>query len=570
MPRSTSTKKKTIKKDTSPDLTEDMDTDDLLDISDTLLSTTQEDHDKAEKSIDQDIDDLLDSTEASSTTPKKKGRVTKKKTDGEATTTKGRKKAATTTPKAKAATTPKGKAASKGKGKGKAKTEEVEDKLGYELQRTKELADQYPDNFWQYHADSDYDMIGPINMQNQLDVLPYNISDQGAITGMTLSHDGQLLATFSSMGSIRIWDINNEMRMIRKLRDGTERQIEEFYCGLFLKDAPELLVAGGKLKDRQRWSSEDNDNHITPSPIKIFNMETGKVIASLHGHDEEILSIKALRFNGENHYISTSQDGHIIKWRMADDWTTLVEMKKMEEEETCMAFNVSFVPNTGNKYFIAACDEVIRLYDFEHGKLFQSFDYLYSSYCDCAKFINWLDEPLYWEGLNDAKKVKAAKNEQYAWIITRGAELCDEETGVEAHHWFTLATTPNTCGLHRLVYPKKEGDLFVLEEIKRYSDKGYHANSWLVKVSSNGRYLLAPTIHGQIFVFNLLSGQLTAILKNHEDMEIRDVMFHPYAPLMFSSSDDGSVRAYTYKESDDQTEPEQDDKMHEDLGVGTA
>jgi hypothetical protein len=33
---------------------------------------------------------------------------------------------------------------------------------------------------------------------------------------------------------------------------------------------------------------------------------------------------------------------------------------------------------------------------------------------------------------------------------------------------------------------------------------------------------------------------------------------------------DGSVRAYTYKESDDQTEPEQDDKMHEDLGVGTA
>lgn len=33
---------------------------------------------------------------------------------------------------------------------------------------------------------------------------------------------------------------------------------------------------------------------------------------------------------------------------------------------------------------------------------------------------------------------------------------------------------------------------------------------------------------------------------------------------------DGSVRAYTYKESDSQAELEQDDKMHEDLGVGTA
>jgi len=69
----------------------------------------------------------------------------------------------------------------------------------------------------------------------------------------------------------------------------------------------------------------------------------------------------------------------------------------------------------------------------------------------------------------------------------------------------------------------------------------YHANSWLVKITSNGRYLLAPTIYGQIFVFNIKSGQVTAIIKEHQDMEVRDVIFHPYRPLIFSCGD-GNVQ----------------------------
>jgi hypothetical protein len=43
----------------------------------------------------------------------------------------------------------------------------------------------------------------------------------------------------------------------------------------------------------------------------------------------------------------------------------LIEFTPMIDGVTCMAFTVSFVPNTGNKYFLAACDEHLRLYDFE-------------------------------------------------------------------------------------------------------------------------------------------------------------------------------------------------------------
>lgn len=43
----------------------------------------------------------------------------------------------------------------------------------------------------------------------------------------------------------------------------------------------------------------------------------------------------------------------------------------MVDGVTCMAFTISFVPNTGNKYFMAACDEHLRLYDFEQAMVRQ-------------------------------------------------------------------------------------------------------------------------------------------------------------------------------------------------------
>lgn len=46
---------------------------------------------------------------------------------------------------------------------------------------------------------------------------------------------------------------------------------------------------------------------------------------------------------------------------------TLLDSNEVEDGETCMAFTISFLPNTGNKYFMGACDGHLRLYDFEEG-----------------------------------------------------------------------------------------------------------------------------------------------------------------------------------------------------------
>lgn len=193
----------------------------------------------------------------------------------------------------------------------------------YDPQVVHQLSQDYPDTYWQFHADSiDSDghlMIGQINSANTLKTLPVNISDQGAIIGMTLSKDGTLLATFSNTGSIKVWDIEDgSFRLLRKIRDTLEKQIDEFFCGQFIG---EYIITGGKLKDRHRWSDEDNDNHILACPIKIFNIASTERVARLEGHAEEVLCIKTVSFRGENYLISTSQDGYIKKWHMDNTWT---------------------------------------------------------------------------------------------------------------------------------------------------------------------------------------------------------------------------------------------------------
>jgi WD40 repeat protein len=84
---------------------------------------------------------------------------------------------------------------------------------------------------------------------------------------MVWSSDGLILATCSSLGSIRLWDTTT-WKLIQELRDADEEKIEEFYTIRFSPDNTKLFAAG-KLKHRDRWSNEDDDNQVAPGPIKV-------------------------------------------------------------------------------------------------------------------------------------------------------------------------------------------------------------------------------------------------------------------------------------------------------------
>nr|CAG8538252.1 328_t:CDS:10 [Entrophospora candida] len=333
----------------------------------------------------------------------------------------------------------------------------------YDAIEVKKLSKEFPDNYWQFHANSGHGMINYINEQNPLELLDVKATDYGPISGMVLSPDGTMLASFSNFGVIKIWD-TTELTMLQTMRDTEEKNIEEYYVGKFAPTHTHL-IAGGKLKDRYKWEYKEEDNHILPCPLKIFDIITGKCVGKLEGHIEEILSIKSVTFKGENYYISSSQDGNFIKWKMEDDWITLKEKECIDDGDNDMAFTVSFLPNTGNKYFLATTDDTVKLYDFETGQLLQTFEELYSQYCDCGKFIHPV-EPL-------------------------------------------------------LIYPNRIGGKFRLETIRIFQHKNYISNSWLVRITSNGRYLAAPTMKGEVCIFNLRTGNIVAILNDHESMEIK-------------------------------------------------
>ncbi|KAF9964734.1 hypothetical protein BGZ70_006022 [Mortierella alpina] len=388
------------------------------------------------------------------------------------------------------------------------------------------LARQYPDNYWKHHAESKSGMINKIT---------------------------------------RVWSLE-DYSLLTTLRDAKEEHIDEFYVGAFVPDQTKILI-GGKLKDRNNWSEADEDNNILPCPLKLFDILSGEVVARLDGHAEELLCVKKVHFKGENYFLSGSQDGYLNKWHMDSDWKTLNSMVQMEDGITCMAFTVSFVPNTGNKYFLAAADENLRLYDFENAALLQTFENMYSSYCDCGKFIQPVDFPMpppvpeesqtettdeLTESSIKKGKMKAeapvpvAKPQQFAYFISRGVELLDSEERM-------IAKDYNSCTLHKLIYPDTKGGKWYLSEVKRFQDEEYFSNAWLIKISSNGRYLMAPTCTGEVFIYNLKTGQVTGVLKDHEDVEVRDVIFHPTRPLLFTSADDGQVKVYTYKNEEDRS-----------------
>lgn len=46
----------------------------------------------------------------------------------------------------------------------------------------RQLAAEYPDEYWQFHADSGYSMIHTINEEHPLQPVPSNITDQGLLS----------------------------------------------------------------------------------------------------------------------------------------------------------------------------------------------------------------------------------------------------------------------------------------------------------------------------------------------------------------------------------------------------
>jgi len=168
----------------------------------------------------------------------------------------------------------------------------------------------------------------------------------------------------------------------------------------------------------------------------------------------------------------------------------------------------------------------------------------YSSYCDCVRVV------------------PSASASGPIHIVTRGVELIqnpfDEGSADDAPGSTPFLSKPNSIGVFDLTLPTKNGGRFVMKEVKHLqhieyaklnlqkkkkknknmiSLNSYHANSWLVKIATNGQYTAAPTVNGKVFIFDMNDGKAVQVLADHEDREVRDVIFHPFKKQLISCGD---------------------------------
>jgi len=317
--------------------------------------------------------------------------------------------------------------------------------------------------------------------------------------------------------------------MLAELRDSEEKEIEEFYV-MSWSDDSKHLIAAGKLKSRAKWSEDDDDNHILPCPLKIFDVVTGKVIARLSGHNEEVFCIKKIHFKNENYLITCSEDGRIIKWLMNEDWSSLVDSEFVDDLTTSVATGLTFVPACGNLYFIAACDEGLKLFDFEMGKMIERWDGQYTYLCDCIKFV-------------DCKEIESETGEYF--LISRGVEVLDPANEKDIPE-------PNKCILHKLTIPPTKDDKWILEDVGRFEHESYDANTWIMRFASNGRYLVAPTAVGKVFIWNIRSKQVVGILEDH-NQDVRDILYFPGRKMMLTCADDSKVNIYVQSDESEES-----------------
>jgi WD40 repeat protein len=353
-------------------------------------------------------------------------------------------------------------------------------------------------------------------------------SDHGTpVMALALSHNGHIIASCSVVGTVALWDAMNGAQL-NVLLDKNEECAEEFYCLSFTPDDLGVLAAG-KLKKRDIWDLEEDDLQISLScPIKIFDIVSGTVRHQLVGHREEVHGLKVIMFRGSPCVASCSQDGSVRKWVMDRSFGACVNSTEIYDEETDRILDMCFLPQCGNTYLAVASDDTIKIIDFEQEVVLQQFDELYSCHCDSISVVY-------------PPAIGRAPGEVI--LLTHGVEYVNDD-GITPE-------SSNKAILHRLKYPAKgsAGDAFALEQIRVFSDDDLLSNVWPVHARSNNHYVFVPTQKGDIFVFNLATGEKIAVLRDHAEGDVvRDILFHPSEPMFYSTGGDGFILVYKYKE----------------------
>eukprot|EP00698_Gefionella_okellyi_P012640 TRINITY_DN3416_c0_g2_i1.p1 TRINITY_DN3416_c0_g2~~TRINITY_DN3416_c0_g2_i1.p1 ORF type:complete len:393 (+),score=97.81 TRINITY_DN3416_c0_g2_i1:555-1733(+) len=346
---------------------------------------------------------------------------------------------------------------------------------------------------------------------------------------IVLSDDGKIMAVPNLLGSVRLYDTTSYIQ-IQELRDRDETQAEEFRICVFTKDA-RYLYAAGKLKKRDAWEPDADDLEIAGGPIKCFDVVSGDVVTVLSMQSEEITDLQLITFKGDEYLVSCGQDGYIWKHKLMKTGVVGDSTRFVEDAMCNAVLSIAFVPQTGNKYFLAAtegveCQPMFKLYDFDARTILQQFPVPYSGFADCIQFF----EPT-------IRLAGPAPPGDSFLFVTRGQELSENVGKVSK-------PKPNAIHVHRLTLPSAKGDEFIESIVCKIQHEKLKCNESPQHLVCNGRYIIAPTTMGDVFIFNI-KGDLVGILHDHaRSTTVRDAVFHPTMQQLLTTGDDCTVKIY--------------------------
>ena len=465
------------------------------------------------------------------------------------------------------------------------------------------------------------------------------------------------------------------------LQDFSASVVDEFWNLIWTPDSSHIF-ASGSCKSRTEFDHEDGDLKVLPSPIVVFDLRAHldaplpdddtislearrrHGIKRYEGHIEEVVNMKLWKLETpalepEFFLFTSSQDGHVRKWKFDKFWNQLESSSQIQDDETWMAFSLSMIyfpsvsvpspsdaPSAPTKLiprslFLLAGDRTLKLFDPVTNIKLYTFEPLYDTYCTSVEVYNStnaIEHPkrpgIFLNGdgrvYRDSACTRPMDEEPPTFLIlTKGIDylapsahkMAEELANKKSQHGSDVEldeldanrkSSPTRVHLHILTIPLQHHSSMVpsmksgsrrteivhrfaadttritLETVYVFSHPLLDCNYWPAKLTHNGNHVLSVSGNGSIFAWALpktaaatqsaqmkpkptptspnslysamdataaskpkskpiiASHMMSAIFASHdEDLPTRDILFHPFWPLMFTASDDGSVHVWS-------------------------
>lgn len=178
--------------------------------------------------------------------------------------------------------------------------------------------------------------------------------------------------------------------------------------------------------------------------------------------------------------------GYIRKWKLQDDFLTLAEASFSSTHTTTSVFSdLAFIPHTARSYLLASADDHLTVFRFHD--------------LTCAQEFEVKDpetkEPLFKHQIEQIDFVWPYDLEarpESSYFLLSGTHTVDEELVPEA-----------ASRIHLFEVVTQVGPTFEFFHLRSFESEFYAANRALMRITSNGRFLAAGSVDGEIVIWNL-------------------------------------------------------------------